>query len=551
MKIIKQLFVVAVALVAFGSCQKELGLGEDGVSFGSLKKSTLSGYCTPATVTGIFRKDSTLNNDNFVDVQVNVVLSGTFDIKSDTVDGFSFRKTGDVGQGLNTIRLYPSGKPLAAGTFTFTIKYDSSFCTFDITVVEATAGAAIYTLENSGGNCTTFTSLGTYSQGVPLGAGNTVAFDVSVTVPGTYSITTTNNGMTFSNSGVFINPGTQQVTLVGSGTPLNAGSILFNPIGGTSTCAFTINVSGTTPAAFTLNGDPGSCAGVIVGGTYTAGTPLNAADTVVVFANVTTPGNYTISTATTNGITFSKSGTFSVTGTNQRVVLQGTGTPVAASTGTNYTAASAASTSCIFSIVVVPGTTPTNNEYIPETVGSNWTDSLDMGTSADTSYILVTPRTTVQALNTYRIFTVTDATGTFDSTYHRSSLGKYYQYIYGDYGIFDNPVNTPVLLLDSTLAVNGTWTVNFPANTAGGTPTTLRIDAKILAKGATATVAGNGYSNIIKVQFTYQVDQGTGFIPVVIEEFWYAKGKGLIKDIQNNLLLGSTDTYLTRRVQIF
>ena len=79
-----------------------------------------------------------------MDVQVNVSNPGTFDIKSDTVNGFSFRKAGSVVFGLNTIRPYAAGKPIAAGTSTFTIKYGSSTCTFDITVLPPGSSASLY-----------------------------------------------------------------------------------------------------------------------------------------------------------------------------------------------------------------------------------------------------------------------------------------------------------------------------------------------------------------------------------------------------------------------
>jgi hypothetical protein len=55
---------------------------------------------------------------------------------------------------------------------------------------------------------------------------------------------------------------------------------------------------------------------------------LDIFNTVTIQVDVVSPGTYTISTNTVNGINFSASGTFTVTGT-QNVTLTGTGTPAA------------------------------------------------------------------------------------------------------------------------------------------------------------------------------------------------------------------------------
>src|SRR6185295_8368708 len=111
MRMSRSLLLFFTILIGFTSCQKQLGFDTGGVSVGSLK-ADLTGDCLPVTVNGVFKVDSVLTNDNFVDVQVSVSIEGTFEIRSDTVNGYSFRKVGSVGKGLNTIRLYASGKPL-------------------------------------------------------------------------------------------------------------------------------------------------------------------------------------------------------------------------------------------------------------------------------------------------------------------------------------------------------------------------------------------------------------------------------------------------------
>ena len=87
--------------------------------------------------------------------------------------------------------------------------------------------------------------------------------------------------------------------------------------------------SGT--AVYTLDGAPGGCTTPVITGNYLVGTALGAGNTVVLTVNVTTVGTYTISSGTANGISFSGSGTFLITG-SQIIVLTGSGTPAAAGT---------------------------------------------------------------------------------------------------------------------------------------------------------------------------------------------------------------------------
>ncbi len=443
MKFLLLNFFAVTLLVSFSACQKELNYAPDGVSVGSLKNSS-TGDCLPATLYGIYRKDSVLTTDNYIDVQVSTIIMGTFDARTDTVNGFSFSKTGNVGTGLNTIRLYASGTPLGAGTYTFTITYGSSHCKFPVIVQTSGAGSAIYTMGGNPGTCSGFTANGIYSSGVTMNALDSVTMLVNVTAIGTYILSTdTLNGVYFAGYGTFTNPGVQTVTLKGQGTPLAANAV-----------------------------------------------------------------NYTVN---------------------------------------------AGGTSCKFSIIYTNGGPPGGNqEYVPETVNSNWTLQLVGGTITDTTYTLVTSNTALRNGQTYKVFQVDSAGIPKDSSFHRSSSGKYYKYYYNNLGIFDNPINTEILLLDSVVALNGTWSLALPPNSVSGLPVNARIDAKVIARGATAVVFGNSYANIIKVQFTYMVDIGIGFNAAATEEFWYSKGYGLIDDkMVTTVPVPATIEYIAKRIQIF
>lgn len=109
--------------------------------------------------------------------------------------------------------------------------------------------------------------------------------------------------------------------------------------------------SGT--AVFTLEGAPGVCGNYTVSGTYTTGTALGSSNAAVIYATVSAPGTYTISTATINGITFSGTGSFATAGV-QQVLLLGSGTPSAAGIFTFKPG----SASCTFPVTVTSGSTP-------------------------------------------------------------------------------------------------------------------------------------------------------------------------------------------------
>ena len=549
MKLFRFLLITVTAMVLVTACQKELSFDVDGTARGTLK-SDASGDCLPSIINGIYKVDSVLNNTNFIDVQVDITNPGTYSIVSDTVNGFSFSGTGTFGlSGLNTVRLYASGKPVIAGNNTFTISFDNSTCMVDVTVIGAGTGAAVFTLEGAPGACSGAIVNGTYTVGTLLEISNTVTLTVNVSVPGTYFLGALSvNGMLFSSTGVFPVTGVQSVTLNGSGIPLAAGIHNGTVINGTNTCTFSITVlpGGPTQAVYTLNGTPGTCSGAIVNGTFTAGVATTASNTVTLNVNVISIGAYTITSDTNNGLFFGSaaSGTFTATGP-QTVVLVPAGTPATAGTY-NFTA-TAGIQACTFSITVLPAP---NQDYIPETSFSNWSDKLVGGNAGDTSYMQVSPNNITLNGTTYRIFEVKENGTPVDSFFHRKNGGLYYQLYDDKYG-FDNPFNAEGLLLDSSLAVNSNWVINLGSNFISTVAVTGKINCKIIEKGATATIAGNSYTDIIKVTYTYVYNAGAADNPYAVEEIWYAKGKGIVYYKVNDLPVSFTDIYETTRLQVY
>lgn len=184
---------------------------------------------------------------------------------------------------------------------------------------------AVYNITDSSGNCSMQVS-GAYYTGTALTAGNVVTIEVYVTDTGTYNINTAIiNGIQFSASGTFITTGTQTIALTGSGSPGSAGDFNYSIKG---SCSFAIHVTQApvVNGVFTLVGAPDQCTDALVSGTYISGRAVTSANTIVIKADVSSPGPYSIQTDTLDNISFSASGTFTNAGI-QTITLTATGTP--------------------------------------------------------------------------------------------------------------------------------------------------------------------------------------------------------------------------------
>jgi hypothetical protein len=184
-----------------------------------------------------------------------------------------------------------------------------------------------------------------------MGSGNYVDLAVDVTTAGAYTVTTNPaNGISFSGSGTFTATGAQAIRLIGNGTPAAQGSFDYTPSGG---CKFSITVAPPPPpASFTFNGAPGNCTTPDINGAFVAGTALTSASTIKLGVNVSVAGLYSVTTNSSNGVTFSGSGVFSGTGA-QTITLTSTNTPTAANTF-SYTP----SGGCSFDITYASGPPP-------------------------------------------------------------------------------------------------------------------------------------------------------------------------------------------------
>lgn len=403
-------------------------------------------------------------------------------------------------------------------------------------------GTAKYTLLGGSGNCSGAVISGNYKKGAVLNSSNTMVLKVNVDSIGTYSIATANiNGVIFSSSATFTTTGAQTITLTGSGTPVAAGTFAFIP--GTNGCSFAITfANGTTNgiAQYTLNGAPDSCTTPIVNGYYFVGVALNATDTVIIKATVTTPGSYTITSNAVNGIIFSATGTFATIG-QHTVTLKGSGKAVAAgpfsfTPGTN---------GCKFAIgFIMPPVSFDCKEcsYLPFCVGSKYEYSdtvytpnfTDTGFTSQSSVRKADYLTSVDTIINGRVF---KKIGLNDG------ISTNYSYI----NCFNGETTVTAYNIQSTTSGNVITAINtieLKANAGEGTRwkdtsiinsvNYLYSTRTIVKKGISRTLQGVTYNDVILVRVDESalfVDPPAGLVSEGYAEYYIAKGIGLIETI--------------------
>lgn len=251
MKLRKICILLSSVLILFFSCTKEKSFELDKTPAQGTLQADTTGSCLPKTVFGNYVAAKAVTSDNYIEMLVNVTTGGSYFISTDTLNGYYFRGTGNLVPGSNTIKLTAAGTPTAAGINNFLISFDSSSCYVPVTVLPAGTGAAVFTLQGTGGNCMDAVLNGSYEPGVPLSIYNTVLLKVNVGAIGTYSITTnTVNGMTFIGSGALTATGIQVIALKGNGTPQVAETSVITVSVGISSCTFNVPVTDTLASTY-------------------------------------------------------------------------------------------------------------------------------------------------------------------------------------------------------------------------------------------------------------------------------------------------------------
>jgi len=365
----------------------------------------------------------------------------------------------------NTQVLHLIGKSLS-GTQTFNLElYGSSFTTgnYKASLFQSTFS---------------YTSSGTpvYQSGQLIGE-----FIVTIT-----SINGTDIAGTFSGSALTSGSGIRQLTN-------GKFSAVFNKTG----------TYGQTSVGV-LGDSSGFCKPVVITGNYTQGIAMTAANTIQLQVTVTAPGTYSIATNTVNGVTFSKTGTFTTTGV-QNVLLSAAGTPAA--NGSQSFNFSYGTSQCAFTV-----------HFSPAAVGT-------LGGSGGTCapfaiFGAYTQGIALDVTNTVQVQVTVASTGT--------------------YSISTNSVNGVSFASSGTFTTTGPQTVTL---TGSGLP--------VNAGAQTFTVAYGGTSCTFGISFVAGVAPSGDYFPLTLNSNWtYSLAGGTAFDSVKNVVIGymptvGTYTYFT------
>lgn len=202
-----------------------------------------------------------------------------------------------------------------------------------------------------------------------------------------------------------------------------------------------------------------------------------------------------------------------------------------------------------FSATPVP-----TGDYFPMTTASNWTYLYESSTPDDTLFTFSLGNTKTFGGKIYNMFTNTDGQNK-DTSYYRKAGNSYYEYVFATSekdsasGItLAFPAYEYTFLVDN-LTANQTF-----SNTYSGTATSPAIPipaaitasdkTTILVTGATVTVSGKTYTNVIKTKTIYSFTAGGTTNDIYGVEQWFSKGVGLIKYIDYTAAPFTTPDYI-------
>jgi hypothetical protein len=408
-----------------------------------------------------------------------------------------------------------------------------------------------YLLKDNNGDCFPSRVNGMFIQGHTTNSSNFMEVNVHASSPGSYAIyTDTLNGYSFKTEGNFSDTGDIQVKLACTGKPRAPGTNVFTIFYNTSICEASIAVADSSNnSVFTLSGNPATCMNSSVSGNYIKDVTLDTADKVKVEINVTTPGNYSISTDVVNGYSFSGSGLVTQTGL-QYVYLQGSGTPMAEGLNT-FTVRAAGTQACTFTVIILPNVPVNNSDYFPLTYNSHWYYDDVHNTAADSIRRTIVDSTIING-NLYKIMNEeTRFWGTL-KYYFRKSGGDYYEYTkvdkYTNSFQYGDPLYGELPFLKERLSTGDTWeSAEFRAPASFGQILILKYSYKCEDANMTFVINGNAFTNVYKISVQPQLrSEGNGY-GGANEKFYYyyAKGVGMISLEKTSL--GNTTTDLRLR----
>ena len=221
---------------------------------------------TSGTLNGTYTAGQQVTPANTMTLYANVMTAGSWSISTTANNGVTFSGSGTFATtGCQQITLTASGTPTLPGPL-IAVTNTSPQGSAATTVQPASAsnpssnGTAIVTNYGNStcANPSTGTINGTMTAGVAV-SGVTMSLYANVTTAGSWSLSATQNGVTFTGSGTFNATGCQLINLNASGAPTNAGSFTWstnsNPVGSApSTVVAAFNPATITAGTGTFSG---------------------------------------------------------------------------------------------------------------------------------------------------------------------------------------------------------------------------------------------------------------------------------------------------------
>ena len=134
--IFKVSFVFSLIVLLF-ACRKDFSI-ESGKGLGDYAGGSVLdslGNCQAITIRGNYVADTVLTDSNYVLVKVITTSPGRCKITTDTVNGMWFiDSVYSLSVGTQTIKVKGFGKPILQLASTFTVNFDSTYCSFTINV---------------------------------------------------------------------------------------------------------------------------------------------------------------------------------------------------------------------------------------------------------------------------------------------------------------------------------------------------------------------------------------------------------------------------------
>lgn len=171
--------------------------------------------CSAIRINGSYIQNTPVNDNNYLELDLNVTKKGAFAISVLSGNGYSFYYTGMAQQtGAITVKVPAQGTPALVQTDKLIFSGISLVpgCEPEITVQEMIAAFTMV--------CSSAVVQGQYFKNQILTDANVIRMNINVSQPGSYNIYTEKvNGISFKASGSFASTGTQPVILQGTGIP--------------------------------------------------------------------------------------------------------------------------------------------------------------------------------------------------------------------------------------------------------------------------------------------------------------------------------------------